>query len=81
MHEYGHGFAIDYGTALEMYAKAEALYRKDLLEDPDNSERIRARIAFVSQKIRVLNQYLDKLAPMPVPSMPQRASTQTAMPK
>jgi TPR repeat protein len=54
MYEKGHHFAKDSAKAIELYRKAEALFKKELADDPSDKESLRANIMFVTYKIKNL---------------------------
>lgn len=58
MHERGEYFLRNSREALELYEKSEELFRRDLAEDPDNSENLNKHIAFVGTRIRALKPFV-----------------------
>lgn len=59
---HGQGVAANYEKALEFFRKAEALYKEELITDPENSEAIVKGLNRTTRDLAALENHLDILA-------------------
>lgn len=81
MHENGEGFAADIQKALEFYKKSEALFRKELMDEPNNPY-INRMTSDLTHRIRWLTSLLAQPKPIiPMKSTPHSGSGQQTTPR
>ena len=82
MYENGEGYAADIEKALELYKKSEELFRKALLNEPENRRNIDRMVWELTHRIRWLSTRLGQpLPPVPMPNTPRSASGQQTTPQ
>ncbi|MEE1654718.1 tetratricopeptide repeat protein [Microvirga sp. CF3062] len=78
---HGKGYETNYGKALEYLEKAEALYKEELLNDPENSEALKKGLNRVATELALLTEHLKSIKALEKMNKAIRDRRQQATPR